>query len=79
MDLFTEDHLRQKLKEKIVGRTMTKAAREIGISLSMLSMLVGGYPMTGKAVAYLGFRKVRERLYRPIKVASKSERKRVKP
>jgi hypothetical protein len=72
MELFTEDRLRGMLKEKVGKRTLTDVAAEIGISLPMMSMLIGGYsPMTGKAVAYLGFRKVRRRLYEPLNIKPK--------
>ena len=66
MGLFTEDQLREMLKKRIGKNTLSVASKRIGISISMLSMLVNGYPMTGKAVAYLGFRKVRRRLYEPL-------------
>lgn len=60
----TEDILRTKLRKKLEGKSQKQLAKEIGISEPMLSMLLSPrYPFTGKAVSYLGYKKVKETLF----------------
>lgn len=63
MRYFTESEVRDALRRKLRGRTQTEVAKEAGISRSMMSQLVHGAPMTGKVLVYLGYCKVRKRLY----------------
>jgi DNA transposition AAA+ family ATPase len=63
MAYITEDKLRQELRSKVKGSTQVRIAEEIGVGASALSMALGGAPVTGKILAWLGYRRVRTRLY----------------
>jgi hypothetical protein len=63
-NFLTEPEIRAKLREAVQDRTLTEAANEMGVTLPFLSMAVNGAPVTGKILRYLGFERVRERLYR---------------
>ena len=62
---YTAEQVHKALRRALQGKTQAELAKEAGISPNFLSnVLTGGYPPTGKIVAFLGFEKVRERLYR---------------
>jgi hypothetical protein len=67
MKLSTEEDLRNKLRSLLKTKKNGELAAEIGISPSLLSMLVNGYPLSGKAVAFLGYRKVRTKFFERLK------------
>jgi hypothetical protein len=60
---FTEHDLQKELKRRIGTRNQSDVASEIGVSASFLSMVINGYPFTGKIVKWLGYQKVKERLF----------------
>lgn len=60
---YTEGHLRRILKFKCSGKTQIERAKEIGVTAPFLSQVLGGAPLTGKIVQWLGYRKTRERLF----------------
>ncbi len=65
--MFTTDsELRELLRKRLKGKTMSSIAKEMGVKLNFLSMVVNGAPITGKILAGLGYERVRERLYRPL-------------
>ena len=57
MSYFTDEDLRQKLKEKINGRKQIDVAAEVGISSAFLSQVLHGDPVSGKILKWLGFRR----------------------
>lgn len=62
----TEDFLRRRLKAELAsGKTQRELAAEIGISTTWLSMLLSDRRrvFSGKVVAWLGYRKVKEPLF----------------
>jgi hypothetical protein len=67
MAYLTEAELRHLLRKRLAGRTQAKVAEDAGIRPNVLSMAVHGNPITGKLLAYLGYERVRERLYRKTK------------
>ena len=64
MNLFTETEVRRSLQKAIGRRTLTAVGKDAGVSVQVVSMAVNGAPITGKLLAYIGYEKVRERLYR---------------
>jgi hypothetical protein len=64
--LKTEDELRDLLRRALVGDTQAKLAERIGIGSNLLSMMLNGAPITGKAVAYLGYKKVRTKFFEKV-------------
>ena len=64
MRLITERELRRQLSRILADRTQVAVGRAAGVSASVMSMAVHGAPITGKLLAYLGYEKVREKLYR---------------
>jgi hypothetical protein len=68
MAYFTEQELRAALRKALAGRTQAAVAQEAGIGANLMSMVVHGNPITGKLLAYLGYEKVREKLYRKRRI-----------
>lgn len=62
MTQFTTEDVRAELARRIEGRSQADVAREIGIKPQNLSIMVAGAPITGKVLAWLGFRRI-EGLY----------------
>ena len=63
----TESELRERLRKAKGNKTHREFAKELGVPVQMLSMLLSPrYPFTGKAITYLGFRKVRESLFEKV-------------
>ena len=67
MAFITEPQLREVLRKKLVGRTQAAVAKDAGIGSNLMSMIVHGAPITGKLLAFLGYSKVRQKLYRRVK------------
>jgi hypothetical protein len=67
MRLITEPELRRQLSRTLADRTQVAVGRAAGVSASVMSMAVHGSPITGKLLAYLGYEKVREKLYRKVR------------
>lgn len=65
MKYVTDKTLRDQLRKCLADKGSHSAlAKDIGISLPMLSMLLNPrYPFTGKAVRYLGYKKVSEPMF----------------
>jgi|HubBroStandDraft_1064217.scaffolds.fasta_scaffold353041_2 hypothetical protein len=63
MAFITESQLREVLRKKLVGSAQAAVARDAGIGPNLMSMVVHGAPITGKLLAFLGYSKVREKLY----------------
>ena len=64
MRLIAEPELRRKLSRTRADKTQIAIGKAAGVSASVMSMAVHGGPITGKLLAYLGYEKVREKLYR---------------
>ena len=67
MSYLTEPELRKLLTKKLRGRTQTEVAQEAGIKPNLMSMAVHGNAITGKLLHFLGYERVRERLYRKVR------------
>jgi hypothetical protein len=63
MAFITEAQLREVLRKRLIGRTQAAVARDAGIGPNLMSMVVNGGPITGKLLAFLGYSKVRQKLY----------------
>jgi hypothetical protein len=64
---FSEDHLRKLLRQRLErGALQSSLAKEIGVSPAYLSKVLGGDPMTGKLVGWLGFRRVKIRMFEKL-------------
>lgn len=67
MKYFTDADVRRELLAALGNSTQAAFARKIGVMPNFLSMIIGGAPITGKVLAYLGYRKVQTRLYEKAK------------
>lgn len=67
MKYYSEDQVRSALKCRLNGKTQAELAKQIGVGQNFLSMVINGAPVTGKILSFLGFAKVRTRLYERAK------------
>jgi hypothetical protein len=63
---YTEQHLRGLLKQKLTGTLQASLAQEIGVSPAFLSKALSGEPLTGKIVSWLGFKRVKIRVFEKL-------------
>jgi|HubBroStandDraft_5_1064220.scaffolds.fasta_scaffold205712_2 hypothetical protein len=64
---LTENDLREMLRKRVNGRSQSELAKIIGIPDSFLSVMLGGGPINGKVVTYLGYKKVRTKFFERAK------------
>ncbi len=64
--VISEGELRGMLQKRVreSGKTVTRLAGEIGVPQPYLSMMMNKAPLTGKVVKWLGYERVKERLFR---------------
>jgi transcriptional regulator with XRE-family HTH domain len=67
MKFITEAELLTQLKARLKGKTQAQLSKEIGIQPNWMSMILNGEAhITGKVLRFLGYRKVRQRLFEKI-------------
>jgi hypothetical protein len=62
---YADDAVRAELSKRLAGRTMTSVAKEAGVKVQHISVMNQGASITGKVLAWLGYRRV-EGLYERI-------------
>lgn len=59
---YTKDQVRAELLKRLAGKRQADISRLCGAKPQHLSLMVNGAPVSGKVLAWLGFKKV-EHLY----------------
>lgn len=67
MNYLTEAQLRKILATRMKGRTQAAIAAEAGVRPNVVSMMAHNSPVTGKLLAWLGYKRVTQRLYRRVR------------